>query len=348
MYRDKERYNKRGDEVIRSSDPVFYRALKWKKSKLIFTCSWSDFFIDEADEWRDDAWDVIKRTPQHSWQILTKRPENIMDRLPDDWGKGYKNVWLGVSIENQQRAYRLDQLKPIPARTKFLSIEPLIGPVSGLDYSGIDWVIIGGESGIRRNVRDTWVEEWRPAKMEWIEEIVEDVQKYNVPIFIKQLGTSLAKEMKLKDRKGGSIEDFPYHLRLRQYPNSVVVSKFTIDQKVEKGLQGDSNNFGTALYLASLYGDDVRAESGEFEERVKRLERLEWPNLGDLVVFRNSNEEVEHAGVVLMKDDTSCIEYYDVGHRNQDEFCRNDLYELLYTHHKLGVEFYSAPKLNFG
>src|SRR5688500_2786405 len=97
MYRDKERLRKDPKTVLRTSDEIFYKALKWKDAKRIFTCSWSDFFIKDADEWRKDAWDVIRKTQHHQWQILTKRPERIKECLPEDWGGGWDNVWLGVS-----------------------------------------------------------------------------------------------------------------------------------------------------------------------------------------------------------------------------------------------------------
>ena len=93
MYRLKDQNGQSGSVVRRSSDAKFYEALYWKEPTMIFTCSMSDFFIEEADEWREDAWDVIRRTPQHKWQILTKRPERIKECLPADWGEGWDNVW---------------------------------------------------------------------------------------------------------------------------------------------------------------------------------------------------------------------------------------------------------------
>src|SRR5437016_4306599 len=82
--------------------------LKWqrdteraRRTERVFTCSWSDFFIEAADRWRPEAWSLIRRTPNLTYQILTKRPENVAVRLPEDWGQGYANVWLGVSVENK-------------------------------------------------------------------------------------------------------------------------------------------------------------------------------------------------------------------------------------------------------
>src|SRR6185437_4156982 len=88
--------------VTRASDYIFYKPFYEKEPKMIFTCSMSDFMIEEADQWRGDMWQLIRDTPQHTWQILTKRPERIIECLPEDWGEGYQNVWLGVTVENQK------------------------------------------------------------------------------------------------------------------------------------------------------------------------------------------------------------------------------------------------------
>lgn len=144
---------------------------------LVFTCSWSDFFIEQADEWRAEAWEIIRRTPNLTYQILTKRPENIAARLPDDWGKGWPNVWLGVSIENQQYAHRADELREIPALTRFISAEPLLGAIL-LNLKGFNWVITGGESGSG----------FRPADINWFRIIRDQCGHNGVQYFHKQNG----------------------------------------------------------------------------------------------------------------------------------------------------------------
>jgi len=234
MYRDKEKYGQDPTLVVRSKTK-FKDPLKWKEPTVIFTCSWSDWFIDEADEWRDEAWAVIKATPQHTYQILTKRPERIKDHLPADWGTGYPNVWLGVSIENNKAAHpRLYNLLSVPAVVRFISAEPLLGFVDlGLDAwiqeigvahwydkvkDRIHWVIVGGESG-----NDNGAYKYRPCELAWIEKIVDDCKGNKVPVFVKQLGTYLAKELKMSDRHGGSIDDFPEHLRVREFPKQLIL-----------------------------------------------------------------------------------------------------------------------------
>lgn len=215
MFRDKEKYGQNGSKILRSKTK-FNDPLKWKEPKLIFTCSWSDFFIKEADEWRQEVWDIIKKTPHHTYQILTKRPERIAQCLPNDWGDGYPNVWLGVSVESQDAVWRIDLLEEVPAAKRFISFEPLIGPIIS-DFVGmVDWIIIGGESG-----NDTGYWRYRPCQLEWIDFIVDTYRSALGPpvaIFVKQLGTHLAKLLQMTDRHGGNIEDFPQYLRIREMP----------------------------------------------------------------------------------------------------------------------------------
>jgi hypothetical protein len=127
MFRDQRRYGRDPEVVVRAAPATFNAPLKWDSPELIFTCSWSDWFHVAADPWRDEAWDIIRRTPQHTYMVLTKRPGRIHRCLPDDWGDGYPNVWLGVSIEDAAVTYRANQLRRIPAALRFISAEPLLG-----------------------------------------------------------------------------------------------------------------------------------------------------------------------------------------------------------------------------
>lgn len=214
MYRDKERYGQDPTTVLRSKTK-FNDPLNWKEPRLIFTCSWSDWFIDEADKWRPEAWEIIKATPHHTYQILTKRPERIKQCLPDDWGEGYPNVWLGVSVESAAYIKRIETLGDVRATVRFVSVEPMIGPCSSLGiYDDLmDWVIVGGESG---NEQGKY--RYRKCEIEWIREIISLCEDANVPVFVKQLGTHLAKKMRLKDRHGGDISEWPESIQIRQMP----------------------------------------------------------------------------------------------------------------------------------
>jgi protein gp37 len=166
MFRQMRQYG-RDPEIVQRSKTKFTEPLKWKEPRRVFTCSWSDWFHKDADAWRDEAWAIIKATPQHTYQILTKRPGRIARHLPADWDDGYPNVWLGVSIESQEQAFRALQLAAIPAHIRFISAEPLVGPLGFRDYCGpiqevlqhVHWLIVGGESGpdgVRRDMDLAW------------------------------------------------------------------------------------------------------------------------------------------------------------------------------------------------
>ncbi len=230
MYRDfiANGSNPRDVKLIRSER--FFEPYYITEPRYIFTCSYSDFFIENADDWRDDAWSVIKSTPQHTWQILTKRPERIMDHLPEDWGDGYPNVWLGVSVENMANMHRLQTLKQVPAALRFISAEPLLEYINFLSmenvaevHSAFKWMILGGESG--NEIGDYT---YRPSSVEWYSKIVTDIHSNtDMALFVKQMGTHLAKQgvgsivdsMGVPfDKKGGDIRFFPDELKIRQMP----------------------------------------------------------------------------------------------------------------------------------
>lgn len=198
MYREKIRYGQDPTKIVRSKTR-FTDPLKWKEPRLVFTCSWSDWFIGQADAWRDDAWDVIRRTPQHTYQILTKRPERIAEHLPQDWP--FPNVWLGVSVENPRFYWRIGKLQDVhPVAVRFLSVEPMLAPMPDLPLGGISWVIVGGESGPMA----------RPMNVEWAREVRDACAKLGVKFFMKQLGGAINKRDKM--------EDFPEDLRVREMP----------------------------------------------------------------------------------------------------------------------------------
>lgn len=219
MYRNQTKNNVDPSLVKRVSHETFYKAQTWSKPRKIFTCSYSDFFIEEADAWRKEAWEVIKNTPQHQWQILTKRIERVKDCLPDDWGpEGYPNVWLGVTVENQKYLSRVEKLKEIPAAIKFISAEPLIGEIKFKDFStellnGIDWIIVGGESG-----NEFGEYRYRKCELVWIESIINEAKQHNVKIFVKQFGSDLAKRLRLKDKFGGDSTEWNPKFRVLQFP----------------------------------------------------------------------------------------------------------------------------------
>lgn len=217
MYREKDRWGKDPREVIRAKESGIKTILRsLTKPSRIFTCSFSDFFIDKADEWRAWAWKIIKEHPEHQWQILTKRPERILQCLPKDWGEGYENVWLGVSVENQNNVGRILELQTIPAKIKFISAEPLLGALDLKDkqlLTGIDWVIIGGESG-----NDTGLYQYRACQLEWISNLVGQCESMGVNVFVKQLGTYLGKKIEGSDRHGRNSEAWGEYIQRKEFP----------------------------------------------------------------------------------------------------------------------------------
>ena len=151
--------------------------LKWKKPQTIFVNSMSDLFHTEVPlDYIRQVFDVMNRAHWHRFQVLTKRAERLEEISSDlNWSS---NIWMGVSVENQKYVHRIDHLRRTGAKIKFLSLEPLIGPLKGLNLKGIDWAIVGGESGYG----------FRPVKEEWVLEIRKQCEDFDVPFFFKQWG----------------------------------------------------------------------------------------------------------------------------------------------------------------
>lgn len=149
----------------------------WKKAKVVFVNSMSDLFHPDVPvEFIKAVFSVMNNTPQHTYQVLTKRSERLLE-LSDElnWTS---NVWMGVSVENEKYNYRIGELAKTSAKTKFLSIEPLIAPLKTLILDNIDWVIVGGESGHKA----------RPIKKSWVDFIKNKCEEKNVAFFFKQWG----------------------------------------------------------------------------------------------------------------------------------------------------------------
>jgi protein gp37 len=235
-------------------EPLKWNALAEKEGRQhrVFCASLADVFDSEAPEGaRADLFELIRSTPRLDWQLLTKRPQNIPAMLPSGWGEGdpWPNVWLGTSVEDQRAAdERIGHLIRVPAAVRFLSCEPLLGPV---DLKGklvqwerdgstffhpvprstarrlLDWVIVGGESGAK-NVA-------RRFDLAWASSLIGQCRAAGVPVFMKQLGDN-AGEMRRCDtpacncgrehwqtftvgtRKGGDVDEWPTWARVREFP----------------------------------------------------------------------------------------------------------------------------------
>ena len=151
--------------------------LKWKKPQTIFVNSMSDLFHKDVPlEFIQQVFNVMGRASWHRFQVLTKRGDRLEELAPRlTWTP---NIWMGVSVESQKYVSRIDNLRNTGARTKFLSLEPLLGPLNDLNLSGIDWVIVGGESGVGA----------RPMLIDWVTGIREQCRHANVAFFFKQWG----------------------------------------------------------------------------------------------------------------------------------------------------------------
>lgn len=206
MFRDMARTKFDPNIVTRAADPTFYAPIRkkiykeaaWPENK-VFVCSWSDFFHPDADNWRGEAWDIIRDTPHLDYQILTKRPTYIPRRLPEDWGDGWDNVWMGVSVESEKYISRIFHLLAVPAKVRWVSAEPLLGPLNLRAFMplqvitdprvgtpgehmhfvpNLDWVVVGGESGPKA----------RPIDPEWVVSLRDQCQEGRTAFFFKQWG----------------------------------------------------------------------------------------------------------------------------------------------------------------
>lgn len=200
----------------RGSMNHFIRPYKLKPSRILVNDN-TDFFHPLADQFRKDAWLTIGKNPQHKWFICTKYPERIKNQLPEDWGQGYKNVFIGISAENQSTLNtRSIHLFEIFCEGRYAVLEPLLEPVTIAPYMEIKlpdnqfvkpfkWIIVGGDIGNRT------------CKMEWIQSIVAECVFGKIPVYVTQLGTAIAKEINLPgDGDNIDLPTFPPQLKYRQ------------------------------------------------------------------------------------------------------------------------------------
>lgn len=256
MFRDKEMHKQDPRVLMKTKDGYLrsqFKKINERGPSTIFTCSWSDFFIEGADEWRQAAWSTIWQHPQHLFLILTKRIERVeecmmdtnvafMNSFPNASGelltmeaKSFpQNIMLGISAENDELFWQRWNVLERIARTynvkTFISFEPLLGPIKNLEraYESFDlkddpdepmmsripdWTIVGGESG---NEKGPY--QYRPCKQEWIQDIVDVCGWAHVPVFVKQLGTYMSNHLNLKSRHGQDLNEFPGSIRFQEFP----------------------------------------------------------------------------------------------------------------------------------
>jgi protein gp37 len=176
----------------------------WSKPRKVFVNSMSDLFHDDVPvEFIARVWAIMKGTPRHTYQILTKRPGRMAEVLAAPPFEILPNVWLGTSVEDRQVLDRLDSIRRMPAAVRFVSLEPLIGSVATGNLTGIDWAIVGGESGPRA----------REMKPEWVDEIEAMCRRSGTAFFFKQWG---GKNKKATGRMlhGKTYDEMPGALRM--------------------------------------------------------------------------------------------------------------------------------------
>jgi protein gp37 len=182
---------------IRTHDDALELPYGWRKPAMVFVNSMSDLFHREVPlNYIQKVFQVMNDCPHLIFQVLTKRS----DRLAEVWNHlGWtQNIWMGVSVEDGRVSYRIGDLQKVPAAVRFLSCEPLIGPLNKLNLKGIDWVIVGGESGVNP----------RPMKEEWATSIRDQCQNHDVPFFFKQWG-GRNKKATGRELEGAFHDKFP-------------------------------------------------------------------------------------------------------------------------------------------
>ena len=239
-------------EVVRIRPDRLDQPLRWQRPRMVFVNSMSDLFHEQVpDDFIREVYLRMAASPEHTFQVLTKRPDRARDVLAwideqdEQHGAGYfsrwpvRNVWLGVSIENARHAYRADVLREIPAAVRFISAEPLLGSL--LETKLPETVRIPvGERGqylfdqavtTSAHAVDLLDIDWvivggesgpraRPMDLAWARELVDACREAGVACFVKQLGEHAARDLGCRDRKGGNPDEWPADLRVREMPTS--------------------------------------------------------------------------------------------------------------------------------
>ncbi|OGA56301.1 MAG: hypothetical protein A3F77_14385 [Betaproteobacteria bacterium RIFCSPLOWO2_12_FULL_67_28] len=170
---------------------------RWRQPRIVFVNSMSDLFHDEVPlAYIERVFATMRDCSHHTFQVLTKRSERLAELAPRLPWPG--NVWMGVSVEDARVVHRIDDLRRVPAAVRFLSLEPLIGPLDSLRLGGIHWVIVGGESGPRA----------RPLRSEWVESIFRQCRAAGVPFFFKQWG-GVRKDRTGRELYGRTYDEMP-------------------------------------------------------------------------------------------------------------------------------------------
>lgn len=239
-----KRYGRDTNEVVKNKSdftlPVKTdRSGKFKleKGSYVRVCMASDFFLEEADAWREEAWDMIRRRKDVTFSLLTKRASRIKDCLPEDWGDGWDNVAFSVSCENQKRLdERIPYLLDVPAKHRWVSLKPFIGEIDIEKYlatGGIETVLSGGENYLGS----------RPLHYEWVKKVHDACEKHNVQHIFGQTGNIFVvdgKEYKIRNRTDQMVEALKCDLHYPPVPiqeriDEIYARKAAMKEAMEKG-----------------------------------------------------------------------------------------------------------------
>lgn len=189
--------------TVTTHEDLIELPLRWRQPRLVFVNSMSDLFHEAVSlEFIQRVFNVMGQCPQHNFQVLTKRSSRLLQIAPElNWAS---NIWMGVSVESEEVVPRIYDLEQVPAAVRFLSVEPLIGPIKHLPLNNIHWVIVGGESGPRA----------RPMKREWVEEIHRQCLEAEVPFFFKQWGGK-RKDLTGRELHGRTYDEMPNAYKMR-------------------------------------------------------------------------------------------------------------------------------------
>jgi protein gp37 len=187
---------------VNTDESSLFAPLEWRKGKRIFVNSMADLFhVDVPAQFIRRVWDVMAECPQHHFQVLTKRPERMAELFRAGELAKLNHVWIGTSVESAEVTDRISHLVSIEGMTRFISFEPLIGPVGDVDLSGIHWAIVGGESGPRS----------RTMEEEWVEDIHTICRRDDVAFFFKQWG-GRNKKATGRELHGQTYDEYPIEL----------------------------------------------------------------------------------------------------------------------------------------
>lgn len=181
------------------NEAVLEVPLRWRAPRKIFVNSMSDLFQDDVpDDFIGRVWDVMLRADQHVFQILTKRPENMLRVVTENDLSVRPHIWLGTSVETAEYKHRIAILRRVPAAVRFVSFEPLVGAVGRLNLAGIHWAIVGGESGPGA----------RPMQPAWVDTIERECRRHRVAFFFKQWG-GVNKKAAGREYRGCTWDEYP-------------------------------------------------------------------------------------------------------------------------------------------